>query len=85
MAAAAFGYCGEEGGGGRSRVQFIVCFFLIQEMEKLASRKLRISARETMKIAEKLYIQGLVVCDVTAHHCDATARHCDAIVSFVDT
>lgn len=29
-----------------------------QEMEKLASRKLRISAKETMKIAEKLYTQG---------------------------
>lgn len=29
-----------------------------QELEKLASRKLRISAKETMKIAEKLYTQG---------------------------
>lgn len=29
-------------------------------MEKLASRKLRISAKETMKIAEKLYTQGWV-------------------------
>lgn len=30
----------------------------LQELEKLASRKLRISAKETMKIAEKLYTQG---------------------------
>ncbi|XP_070703799.1 DNA topoisomerase 3-alpha [Pempheris klunzingeri] len=30
------------------------------EMEKLASRKLRISAKETMKIAEKLYTQGYI-------------------------
>ena len=31
-----------------------------QELEKLASRKLRINAKETMKIAEKLYTQGLI-------------------------
>lgn len=31
-----------------------------QELEKLASRKLRINAKETMKIAEKLYTQGWV-------------------------
>ncbi|KAM6914565.1 LOW QUALITY PROTEIN: DNA topoisomerase 3-alpha [Lycodopsis pacificus] len=30
------------------------------ELEKLASRKLRISAKETMKIAEKLYTQGYI-------------------------
>ncbi|XP_061605462.1 DNA topoisomerase 3-alpha [Phyllopteryx taeniolatus] len=30
------------------------------ELEKLASRKLRISAKETMKIAEKLYTQGFI-------------------------
>ncbi|XP_051905164.1 DNA topoisomerase 3-alpha [Hippocampus zosterae] len=30
------------------------------ELEKLASRKLRISAKETMKIAEKLYSQGFI-------------------------
>ncbi|XP_019961551.2 DNA topoisomerase 3-alpha [Paralichthys olivaceus] len=30
------------------------------EMEKLASRKLRINAKETMKIAEKLYTQGFI-------------------------
>uniref|UniRef100_A0AAZ3P0D1 DNA topoisomerase n=1 Tax=Oncorhynchus tshawytscha TaxID=74940 RepID=A0AAZ3P0D1_ONCTS len=30
------------------------------EMEKLVSRKLRIGAKETMKIAEKLYTQGLI-------------------------
>lgn len=31
---------------------------LTQELEKLASRKLKINAKETMKIAEKLYTQG---------------------------
>ncbi|XP_032443756.1 DNA topoisomerase 3-alpha isoform X1 [Xiphophorus hellerii] len=30
------------------------------ELEKLASRKLRINAKETMKIAEKLYTRGLI-------------------------
>ncbi|MBN3306928.1 TOP3A topoisomerase, partial [Amia calva] len=30
------------------------------ELEKLASRKLKINAKETMKIAEKLYTQGLI-------------------------
>ncbi|XP_068192543.1 DNA topoisomerase 3-alpha [Antennarius striatus] len=30
------------------------------EMEKLASRKLKINAKETMKIAEKLYTQGYI-------------------------
>ncbi|XP_068435573.1 DNA topoisomerase 3-alpha isoform X2 [Clinocottus analis] len=30
------------------------------EMEKLASRKLKISAKDTMKIAEKLYTQGYI-------------------------
>ena len=30
------------------------------ELEKMASRKLRISAKETMKIAEKLYTQGFI-------------------------
>lgn len=30
------------------------------ELEKLASRKLRITAKETMKIAEKLYTQGFI-------------------------
>ena len=29
-------------------------------MEKLASRKLKINAKETMKIAEKLYTQGFI-------------------------
>jgi DNA topoisomerase-3 len=29
-------------------------------MEKLASRKLRISAKETMKIAESLYTKGFI-------------------------
>uniref|UniRef100_A0A8C5EA37 DNA topoisomerase n=1 Tax=Gouania willdenowi TaxID=441366 RepID=A0A8C5EA37_GOUWI len=32
----------------------------MEEMEKLASRKLRINAKETMKIAEKLYTQGFI-------------------------
>lgn len=30
----------------------------MQELEKLASRKLKINAKETMRIAEKLYTQG---------------------------
>ncbi|KAB5531012.1 hypothetical protein PHYPO_G00135980 [Pangasianodon hypophthalmus] len=30
------------------------------ELEKLASRKLRISAKETMRVAEKLYTQGFI-------------------------
>ena len=33
---------------------------LLQELEKLASRKLKIGAKETMKIAEKLYTQGYI-------------------------
>lgn len=33
-------------------------FLILQELEKLASRKLKINAKETMKIAEKLYTQG---------------------------
>ena len=38
----------------------------MQEMEKLCSRKLRITAKETMNIAEKLYTKGCVqsVCDI---------------------
>jgi DNA topoisomerase-3 len=35
-------------------------YLTLQELEKLASRKLRISAKETMKIAEKLYTQGYI-------------------------
>lgn len=31
-----------------------------QELEKQASRKLRINAKETMRIAEKLYTQGYI-------------------------
>ena len=31
-----------------------------QELEKLASKKLRISAKNTMKIAEKLYTSGYI-------------------------
>lgn len=30
------------------------------ELEKLGSRKLKISSKETMTIAEKLYTQGLI-------------------------
>ena len=37
-----------------------VISFRLQELEKLASRKLRISAKDTMKIAEKLYTQGFI-------------------------
>ena len=33
---------------------------LTVELEKLASRKLRLSAKTTMSIAEKLYTQGLI-------------------------
>ena len=33
---------------------------LMQELEKSASRKLHIGAKETMNIAEKLYTQGLI-------------------------
>lgn len=36
----------------------LTCCWRSQELEKLASRKLRISAKETMRIAEKLYTQG---------------------------
>lgn len=36
---------------------FCVC---IKELEKAASRKLGINAKETMKIAEKLYSQGFI-------------------------
>ncbi|XP_075888394.1 DNA topoisomerase 3-alpha isoform X2 [Nelusetta ayraudi] len=32
----------------------------MEELEKLASRKLKINAKETMKIAEKLYTQGYI-------------------------
>ena len=35
-------------------------YFFLQELEKLASRKLKISAKDTMKIAEKLYTQGFI-------------------------
>lgn len=42
--------------------KYVLCFFFwllpTQELEKLASRKLKINAKETMKIAEKLYTQG---------------------------
>lgn len=40
------------------RQKFPLVLSDLQELEKLASRKLRISAKETMKIAEKLYTQG---------------------------
>ena len=33
---------------------------MLQELEKLASKKLRISAKTTMKIAEKLYTSGFI-------------------------
>ena len=34
--------------------------YVLLELEKLASKKLRMSAKETMKIAEKLYTQGFI-------------------------
>ena len=34
--------------------------FSVQEMEKLCSRKLKITAKETMNIAEKLYTKGYI-------------------------
>ena len=37
----------------------MITVFLV-ELEKLASRKLRLSAKKTMTIAEKLYTQGLI-------------------------
>jgi len=42
--------------------KFIVLFeeLSIQELEKQGSRKLRLNAKETMKIAERLYTQGLI-------------------------
>ena len=33
---------------------------LLQELEKAANRYLKLSAKETMKIAEKLYSQGYI-------------------------
>ena len=39
--------------------QNITTVFVV-ELEKLASRKLRLSAKKTMTIAEKLYTQGLI-------------------------
>jgi DNA topoisomerase IA len=33
---------------------------LFEELEKAASRKLKINAKETMKIAEKLYTKGYI-------------------------
>lgn len=38
-------------------------------MEKLCSRKLKITAKETMNIAEKLYTKGYVlyICSVACH------------------
>lgn len=40
---------------------------LPQELEKQASRKLHINAKETMRIAEKLYTQGWVQCTGSMH------------------
>lgn len=55
--------CASERPPGSSRVKSshsrtLFHLFLVQELEKLASRKLKINAKETMKIAEKLYTQG---------------------------
>lgn len=38
----------------------VIAMHVIQELEKLASRKLRINAKETMRIAEKLYTSGYI-------------------------
>ena len=38
----------------------VISLFWLKELEKIASRKLRINAKETMKIAEKLYSQGCI-------------------------
>lgn len=43
---------------GGLRLTHCACPHILQELEKLASRKLRINAKETMRIAEKLYTQG---------------------------
>ena len=40
--------------------KYNITLTLIVELEKLASRKLRLSAKKTMTIAEKLYTQGLI-------------------------
>ena len=41
-------------------VYYFFYYYYLQEFEKLASRKLRISAKEAMKIAEKLYTSGFI-------------------------
>ena len=46
-------------------IMFVFVFIITitclhQELEKLASRKLRINAKETMKVAERLYTQGYI-------------------------
>ncbi|XP_013926805.1 PREDICTED: DNA topoisomerase 3-alpha [Thamnophis sirtalis] len=47
--------------GDREVTKSEECFGLLPlELEKLASRKLKINAKETMKIAEKLYTQGYI-------------------------
>ena len=40
--------------------QCIFYHVIFQELEKLSSRKLRINAKEVMKIAEKLYTSGFI-------------------------
>ncbi|XP_060606708.1 DNA topoisomerase 3-alpha-like isoform X2 [Ruditapes philippinarum] len=45
---------------GRSKSKWRPVALDTVELEKLASRKLRISAKETMKIAEKLYTSGFI-------------------------
>jgi DNA topoisomerase-3 len=41
-------------------LHFIIISLLEKELEKSASRKLKINAKETMKIAEKLYTAGYI-------------------------
>ena len=42
----------------RSYALIFFVLFILKELEKLAGRKLRITAQQAMKIAEKLYTQG---------------------------
>lgn len=35
-------------------------FFLVKELEKLGSRKLRMNVKQVMQVAEKLYTNGFI-------------------------
>lgn len=43
-----------------ANLHYVIFCFFCQELEKLSSRKLKINAKETMGIAEKLYTQGFI-------------------------